>query len=293
VTGDKQEEKTAMCVELKAICLYLAPGAQYSALSFFCSSLVAYHLSLPLKISAGQLFEIMLPASFALTVILSTWVLASARRYRFRAATVTLWTLGTLFFPFIILPLYLIARSFRRRLEPERAEDEAESDSENRAEAENAQPPLRSTLPLAYLVLMLSLGALYFYMDWRSVDSHLARANQARVQGQSARVIEEYRAALKLEDDAHTHNLLAKEFMAANRYDEALAEFRIAERMGEEDEELTFNLAATLDKLDRTAEAKPEYERFLTGAICVEVPQDERCAAVRKRVIELARGKPH
>ena len=255
------------------------PRAELIPLSFFYSSFVTYHLSLPL--SAGQLFELMLPVSFGLTVILSAWVLASARKARFTAVAVTLWTLGTLFFPFIIMPLYLIARSFRRRLE--RALDEEEPQ----------KILLRRTLPLAYLLVMLSLGALYFYMDWRSVDAHLARANQARVQGQSERIIEEYRAALKLEDDAHTHNLLAKEFWAAARYEEALAEFRAAERMGEDDEELYFNIGATLDKLNRTVEARPEYEKFLRGSLCAEIPHDARCVAVRERVNELARGVAH
>jgi tetratricopeptide (TPR) repeat protein len=253
---------------------------------------MVFYSALPL--SAGQLFELMLPVSFGLTVILSAWVLASARKARSGAVAVTLWTLGTLFFPFIILPLYLIARSFRR--ESKRASDEAaRDDDENRAGSGDVDEPqkilLRRTLPLAYLLVMLSLGALYFYMDWRSVDAHLARANQARVQGQRERIIEEYRAALKLEDNAHTHNLLAKEFWAAARYEEALAEFRTAERMGEDDEELYFNIGASLDKLDRTVEAKPEYEKFLRGSLCAEIPHDARCVAVTERVNELARGR--
>jgi tetratricopeptide (TPR) repeat protein len=227
------------------------------------------------KVSAGQLFELMLPLSFALTALLSTWVLMSARRHLFGAATVTLWTLGTLFFPLIILPLYLVARSFRRR-------------DENEERAPSQALPWRRTLPLLYLATLLSLYALYFYIDSRGAEAHLMRANQARVRGQREQVIEEYRAALRVEDDAHTHNLLAKEYSAAMRYDEALREFRTAERMGEIDEELSFNIAVSLDLLNHSAEAVPEYERFLNDSLCREMPYDVRCVAARQRVAKIA-----
>ncbi|MCA1558101.1 MAG: hypothetical protein LC731_06130, partial [Acidobacteria bacterium] len=198
-----------------------------------------------------------------------------------------LWTLGTLFFPLIILPLYLIARSSRRRRERESLKKEDENPSD---ESGATQPflPLRRTLPLLYLLVMIGLGGLYFYMDARSVDAHLARANQARVEGQRERVIAEYRAALAVEDDAHTHNLLGKEFAAAQRYAEALQEFRTAERMGEVDEELAFNIAVSLDQLNRQAEAKPEYERFLNGPLCQEMPYDARCEGTRQRLTVIA-----
>lgn len=239
-------------------------------------------------ISAGQSFELMLPVWFALTVMLSAWVLASARRRGFSAAAVTLWTMGTLFLPLIILPLYLIARSYRRRHEKEAAKDDVSS-----AHGESPEPPLllRRTLPVIYLLVMLSIGALYFYLDWRSVDAHLARANQARVREERGRVIEEYRAALKLEDDAHTRNLLAKELHAAGRFEEALAEFSTAERMGEDDEELPFNIALALDELKRPAEAETEYERFLKGPLCVEMAHDRRCVFARGRVGAIGQGK--
>jgi tetratricopeptide (TPR) repeat protein len=141
---------------------------------------------------------------------------------------------------------------------------------------------LRRALPLTYLLVMLGLGALYFYLDSRSVDAHLARANQARVVGNEERIIQEYRAALKLEDNAHTHNLLGKELMIARRWDEALAEFRTAERMGEPDDELPYNIAWALMNLHRDREAAPEYERFLSGPLCTATPPDARCARVRE-----------
>lgn len=241
------------------------------------------------NISAGQSFELMLPAWFALTVLLSAWVLASARRRGFSVAAVTLWTTGTLFFPLIILPLYLIARSYRRRREEEAAKDTEHDDG---TESPLQTPlPLRRTLPLLYLFVLLSLGALYFYLDRKSVDAHLMRANQARVRDERERVIEEYRAALRLEDDAHTHNLLAKELHTAGRYGEALAEFRTAERMGEEDEELPFNIAHSLDELKRPSEAQGEYDRFLKGALCAEIPHDRRCVYARGRVGAIEQSK--
>jgi tetratricopeptide (TPR) repeat protein len=265
-----------MSTELKAICLYSVLNTQYSSL-----------LS-RWQISAGQLFELMLPVSFALTTLLSTWVLASARKFRFSAAMTTLWTLGTLFFPFITLPLYLIARSSRRQKEKEGGEQKSENDSAPPTNQPSAPSfPLRRLLPLGYLMIMLSLGALYFYTDSRSVDAHLMRANQARVRDQRERVIAEYRAALRLEDDAHTHNLLGRELLGAGRFTEALVELQAAERMGEPDDELPYNIAEALDKLNRRAEAKKEYERFLGGLLCSEAPPDRRCAVARQRVTEM------
>jgi tetratricopeptide (TPR) repeat protein len=260
----------------------------------FISVLSSQYSSLLLRweISAGQFFELMLPVSFALCALLSTWVLASARRRRFNVAAVTLWTFGTFFFPLIVMPLYLIARSSSRRREKERS-NEDRNDSENQANESGAPPlALRRTLPLVYLLVLLSLGALYFYMDSQSVDAHLARANQARVQGQRERVIAEYRAALALEDDAHTHNLLGQELAAARRFDEALAEFRAAARMGEMDDELSLNTGIALDQLNHTDEAKLEYERFLNGPLCKEMPHDARCTATLRRLNELIKSEP-
>lgn len=255
-----------MSTELRAVCFYSSPLLRW-------------------EISAGQLFELMLPASFTLTVLLSAWVMASARRRGLGTAAVTLWTLGALFFPLIILPLYLIARLYGRGREKEGVRGSGDEEGVD-------GPPLRRVLPLGYLAVMLSLGALYFYMDSRSVDAHLMRANQARVRGQRERMIGEYRAALRLEEDAHVHNLLGKELQAARRFDEALAEFRAAERMGEADEELPFNIAVSLDGLERPDEALPEYRRFLSGPPCVEMPHDVRCVGASLRLAEMTGGEP-
>lgn len=255
-----------------------------------CLSLINCHISRLLRwnISAGQFFELMLPVSFALTALVSTWVLASARRHRFQPSAVTLWTLCTLFFPLITLPLYLIARSARRRREKEQA-IKADKDSQSTVDEESAYVPLRRTLPLIYLTVMLSLGALYFHMDSSSVDAHLMRANQARLSDKREMVIAEYRAALKLEDNAHTHNLLGRELLAVKRWDEALAELQAAERMGEQDDELSYNIAQSLDKLNRPAEAKNEYERFLRGPLCSEALPDYRCALAHQRINAIAK----
>lgn len=233
----------------------------------------------------------MLPASYALTVLLSTWVLASARRHCFSAPAATLWTLGTLFFPLIILPLYLVVRASRLRSDKQSG-NETGADSKNPARERCKPLLLRRTLPLIYLSLMLGMGALYFYLDSKSVDAHLARANQARVRDQKERIIQEYREALKLEDDAHTHNLLGEELAVAHRWDEALAEFRTAERMGEPDDELPYSIAEALDNLQRYEEAAREYERFLTGPLCTMTPPDSRCAGVRERLKRGALGEP-
>jgi tetratricopeptide (TPR) repeat protein len=253
-----------------------------------CSSLVTRHLSLFLPISAGQFFELMMPAAFVVATLASAWVLASARRRRFTALAATTWTLCTLFFPLITLPLYLIARSIKRRGEKEmlrRTEDD--DDSQPPADEEGANIPLRRTLPLLYLALMLSLGALHFYLDSKSVDAHLMRANQERLLDHRERVIAEYRAALKLEDSAHTHNLLGKELLAAERWEEALAELQTAERMGEPDDERPFQIAEALYYLHRPTEAKTEYERFLRGPLCTEAPPDRRCRDARLRVADM------
>jgi tetratricopeptide (TPR) repeat protein len=264
-----------MLQEIKAICFY--------------SSLLTHHSLLLLRwqISAGQFFEWMMPASFVLAATLSAWVLASVRRYRFSALAATLWTLCTLFFPLITLPLYLIARSMKRRREKERASKAGDNDSQSLADESHAALPLRWTLPPLYLAVMLSLAALHFYMDSRSVDAHLMRANQERLLDQRERVIAEYRAALKLEDSAHTHSLLGKELLAAERWDEALAELRTAERMGEPDDERPFQIAEALLYLKRPAEAKTEYERFLRGPLCTVAVPDRRCRDARQRLSDM------
>ncbi|HEV7843111.1 MAG TPA: hypothetical protein VGO69_05405, partial [Pyrinomonadaceae bacterium] len=199
------------------------------------------------------------------------------------------WTLGTLFYTLILLPIYLLVlaarRGQKRAAQPTQQQEENAGPSNEPAEnAPQTHTRLRRTLPLLYLLTVLSLGALYYYRDAQSVDAHLARANRARLLHQSERTINEYRAALQLEENAHTRNLLGRELADAGQLEEALAEFRAAERAGEADDELPYRIATTLDALGRPAEAVPEYLKFLKTRRCIAEYPDQECAAAWARV---------
>lgn len=274
-------------------------------------------MSLRWQISAGELFELTRPAAFALSALVSAWVLASARRQGFPIYTVAAVTLATLFYPLVILPLYLIARAARRQpktsaqtaaqlettgdappveqtTEPDSkpavtttTDDAATTASSERTRQKSAPVTaqrLRRTLPLLYLFVVLSSGALLYFLDAQSVDAHLARANRARVLGQREKTIRELRAALRLEENGHTRNLLGIELAEAGQPEEALAEFLAAERAGEPDDELPHRIATTLDALNRHAEAVPEYQKFLNTRRCTDAYPDPQCEAARARV---------
>lgn len=250
------------------------------------------------QISAGELFELIRPAAFALSALVSTWVFAGTRRRGFKLYTVAAWTLGSLFYPFIVLPIYLIVhvayKRQRRVAQPDVEPDEStapsveqatEASSETASETQpESAPRLRWALPLLYLLAALSLGALSYYHDARSIDVHLARANRARLLGGRDEAIREYRAALKLEENAHTRNLLGIELAAAGQLEAALTELRAAESAGEPDDQLPYRIATTLDALNRSAEAVPEYQKFLTTRRCATEYPDPQCAAARTRV---------
>jgi hypothetical protein len=165
--------------------------------------------------SAGQLFDLIMPAAFAVSALASAWVLASARK-RFRLHYALALAVGTLFLPFIVFPIYLLIMMWRPKIGPPRR--------------------WRYSLPLLYAVIALSAIGGYFYFDSRSVDAHLARATRAKLVEDSATAIHEYREALKREDDAHTHKLLAIELANAGYISEAITEFRLAEQGGEPDD---------------------------------------------------------
>lgn len=214
----------------------------------------------------------MRPAGFVLTAILSTWVLSDSLRKRFPVALIIGWTLGTLLFPPVIFPLYLIFRfAFRNRKKTEKTER------------------LWRALPIIYLLSLLSFGALLYLLDYKSVDAHLARATHARLLGDREKSIRELRAALAIEDHAHTHYLLGVELEEAGRSEEALTEFRAAERGGEPDSELHFHLGTTLDALNKRDEANNEFRKFLTSPLCTQTPPDVRCAAIETRLRDEAR----
>jgi len=158
--------------------------------------------------SAGELFDLIMPAAYVVSALLSTWVLASARKrvalhYAFALA------LATFLLPVVVFPLYLAAIIWRG--------------------GGSRLRRWRYSLPLLYAVILLSAIGAWVYSDRRSVDAHLARATRAKLVSDHDAAIREYRQALALEDTPHTHKLLALELAEAGYIEEAKAEFRLAE----------------------------------------------------------------
>jgi len=178
--------------------------------------------------SAGQLFDLIMPAAFAASALISAWVLVSARR-RFQLHYALALAVGTLFLPLVVFPIYLVLMMWRPKTGPPKR--------------------WRYSLPLLYALIALSATGAYFYFNSRSVDAHLARATQAKLVEDSTTAIREYREALALEDDPHTHKLLAIELANAGYASEAISEFRLAERAGEACEDRDFRCQAAKTKL--------------------------------------------
>ncbi|HVF56576.1 MAG TPA: hypothetical protein VM934_10525 [Pyrinomonadaceae bacterium] len=261
------------------------------------------------QISAGNLSEVLRPVAYALAVLVSTWVLADARRRGLKWYAVVLWAVLTLLFPFIVLPLYLAARihaahsSSSETKTPEHEQGDSPEEHSTEEQLVEGQPvdgatPVtnespanhlrwRRALPLLYAVALSALAAFYFYLDYRSTDARLARAEQAKLYGQYNRAIEEYRAALAAGDDAHTRKLLGFELARANRSEEALEELRAAERGGEPDDKLSFHAASSLDALGRRAEAADEYRRFLQSLSCNRPRREPLCDEASARLQSL------
>lgn len=213
-----------------------------------------------LNISAGELFELIRPVVILISALLSTWVLASARK-RFPLYIAFAWTAGTLLLPLIVLPVYwsvilLWPRPINR-------------------------PRRRLLLPLLYGVIVVAAIACYFYLDNQTVDAHLARATQAKLVDDSATVIREYRRALALEDNAHTHKLLAVELAKAGSLNEAIAEFRLAQKGGEPDDLIQYELGLLFERLDQREQARVEFEKFLQTGVCQA--EEPRCDDARVR----------
>ena len=226
-------------------------------------------MNFKLNLSAGEFFDLIRPAVLVIASLVSTWVLASARKHGFRLYWALAWALGTLLFPPIVFPLYLIVR-FRRR-------------------AASAHPiPFRFTTPIAYLVLVLSVISFSMYRDRTSVDAHLARASYAKISNDRNGAIKEYREALKLEDNAHIHKLLAIELAAEGELTEALSEFRLAEKGGEADDSIPLRIAYLLETMNNLGQAKLEYERFVDGPMCTQQLPDDRCHSARERLRALS-----
>ena len=180
------------------------------------------------NISAGELFDLLMPAASVISALLSTWVLASARR-RFRFYYAIALAIGTLFLPLIVFPIYLVIMLWRKRNDP--------------------PPRWRYALPLLYAAIVLTAIVTYFYLDRRSVDAHLARATRAKLVEDANAAIREYRQALALEDDPHTHKLLAIELANAGYVSEAISEFRLAQQGGEPDDSIPYRINKLEEKL--------------------------------------------
>jgi hypothetical protein len=212
--------------------------------------------------SAGELFDLIRSAVIVLSALLSTWILTSARR-RFRLYQALLISVAAFFLPFVILPLYLAMLLAWPR--PKRAVTR-----------------WRFAVPLLFLTTILTIASVYTVIDERTVDAHLARASMARVHSDSTTAIKEYRAALKLEDDPHTHKLLAQTLDDTGFFMDAITEFRIAEQGGEPDDSIHFRLALLLEKIDHKGESILEFKKFVASETCLQI--DYRCEAARQRI---------
>jgi tetratricopeptide (TPR) repeat protein len=273
------------------------------------------------QISAGEISEWLPPLLYAAAILVSAWVLSDARRRKLPSYAVAAWTLATLIAPHIVLPLYLIARIFTRtpdatpqtleastspagtKTGDAQADDstthaQISNDTEEQVAAAESPEDIRAprwrrrklALPLLYALALLSIAAIYFYRDYHSFDAHLARAANARLLNQRAATIREYRAALRLSDDAHTHKLLAVQLAEDGQLEAALAEFRAAARRGEPDELLPLHTAHMLNALGRTAEARLEYQKFLREDLCTRPAPDARCQEAAARAEQIQNG---
>lgn len=217
--------------------------------------------------SAGELFELIMPATFVLSALVSTWVLASARK-RFKLYYALGLALATLLLPLIVFPLYLVVIIWRKKgVAPQR---------------------WRYSLPLLYALIVLLAIAGFFYFDRRSVDAHLARATQAKLVDDNEAAIREYRQALALEDEPHTHKLLGVELSNAGYLSEAISEFRLAQQGGEPDDSIHYQLGVLFERLNQDGQARLEFQNFLLTETCAQV--DARCEDARLRLKRASLG---
>jgi hypothetical protein len=218
-----------------------------------------------INMSAGEFFDLVWPVVLLVSAAISIWVLTSARK-RVPWYQALAWALATIFFPFIVLPLYFaILLLFRHHA--------------------LRTPRARFLVPLVYGVAVLSGVVAYTFWDKNSVDSHLARAAQADLTGDRVKASREYKQALALENDAHTHKLLAIEFADMGMWSEAIAEFRLAEAGGEPDDSIHYRLAQMMERINNKGEARLEYEKFLLTESCTREPIDSRCNHSQERLV--------
>jgi tetratricopeptide (TPR) repeat protein len=236
-------------------------------------------------ISAGELFELLRPAAFIISALLSAWVLAGTRRRGWKPASVILWTAGAFFLPLVVFPFYLAAALFGLRGRTvDQENNESSNDTAENELAPSAEPqrllrrvPMRRTLPILYFLVLIGIGGLSYYREWHSVDAHMARANRARLTNDYATVVAEYNAALKKENSPHIHSLLGTALMDTGAWDEALAEFETALKGGEPDDLLFYNTGLCLQNLGRKDEARDYFDRFLQTPRCRNTDLSERC----------------
>ena len=212
--------------------------------------------------SAGELFDLIYPTVVVISAVISTWVLTSARK-RFRLYISFFLAAVTFFLPLIVVPLYLILLvfSYPKHTRPIRG---------------------RFIVPFIYLGIILTSFAVYRYLDERSVDAHLSRASYAKLHSDPLTAIQEFREALNLEDNAHTHKLLAATLDECGYVTEAITEYRTAELGGERDDTINYHLALLLERINHPGESILEFKEFLGSETCLQV--DYRCEAARQRV---------
>jgi tetratricopeptide (TPR) repeat protein len=214
------------------------------------------------NISAGELFELIRPAVLILAAFLSTWVLWNARK-RFSFPIALLWAATTFLLTPIIFPLYLIVLIIRRGTSLSR------------------EVQWKFLVPFVYGLLLLSGIALYIYNQNRGVDVHLARAAYAKIRGNHFAAIDEYRSALREEDNPHVRKLLGIELFEVGYWTEALGELRRADDGGERDDLVILRIASLLDAIGQPNQARLEYQRFLMSPLCTQPVPDRRCETAR------------
>ncbi len=226
-------------------------------------------MNFKIHMSAGEFFDLVWPVVLLFSALLSIWVLASARK-RFPWYQALAWALASIFFPFIVLPLYLAVVIFVRTRVPK-----------------TTAPPLRFLVPLVYGLMVVTSVIVYNFWNRNSVDSHLARAAQANLVSDHVRAVREYKQALALENNPHTHKLLAIQLAETGMWSEAIAEFRLAEAGGEPDDLIHYRLAQIMEQINNEGEARLEYETFLLTEACTREPVNSRCNLSQERLAAL------
>ena len=216
--------------------------------------------------SAGELFDLVRPIVLLASALASTYVLGSARK-RFQLYLALLWAGATFFLPLVVLPLYIVVALYKRRAEVDHIK-------------------ARVSLPLLYLLLVISGILVYEFVNDRSVDAHLARVSFAKVNSDPLTAIREYREALEQEDNAHTHKLLAISLMEAGYTLEAITEFRTAEIRGEGDDSIHYYLGLLLDRINMKGQSLEEFNEFAISETCLQI--DNKCEDARQRLASVS-----